>query len=438
MIRIGKMTRRKFLRAGTAAGLFTAAPLFVPRHVLGLAGTAGANERIVLGIVGMGVRGDQLVLNVPASGRVAAICDADARKTAAATAKHKADWKIYQDYRKLIERKDLDAVIVAACDHHHVLASILACQAGKDVYCEKPLSLYIREGRALVAAAPQLRPRRADRHAAADDGDEPLCLRVRSRRRHRRHPCRGVRQFRGPDSVPGRWPPGRTNSRRRRLGPVARPGTGASVQSPAVCPLDRQRRRLVGQLARLLQRPTDGPGLAWIRYGPVCDGHGRVGAGRILADRGRADARLRFPLCQRRRGAAELSGRRTAPRAAVGGDLCRRGCKIEINRNKFTTNPPDFVKNPPDPKLAEKWEGDGWVAKGHVENWFDCIRTRAKPNADVEIGHRTASLCQLLVITRQLGRRLKWDPVRETFSDDEEANRLLDRPRRRGWELPSS
>ena len=84
---------------------------------------------------------------------MAAICDADARKTAEAVNTHKATWRIYQDYRELLEQKDLDAVFVAACDHHHVLASILACQAGKDVYCEKPLSLYVREGRALVTAA---------------------------------------------------------------------------------------------------------------------------------------------------------------------------------------------------------------------------------------------------------------------------------------------
>ena len=146
-------TRRAFLRAGAAAAFSAAAPLFVPRHVLGLAGPTGANEQIVLGIIGMGQRGVQLLSNIPASGHVAAICDADIRKTAAATAKHKVDWKVYQDYRRLTEQKDLDAVIVAACDHHHVLASILACQAGKDVYCEKPLSLYIREGRGLVTEA---------------------------------------------------------------------------------------------------------------------------------------------------------------------------------------------------------------------------------------------------------------------------------------------
>jgi len=101
-----------------------ALPAFIPRHVLGSAEAPGANEQIVLGIIGMGQRGVQLLGNIPESGRVAAICDADARKTAAATAKHKFAWKVYQDYHRLIELKDLDAVIVCPCDHHHVLASI--------------------------------------------------------------------------------------------------------------------------------------------------------------------------------------------------------------------------------------------------------------------------------------------------------------------------
>ena len=74
--------------------------------------------------------------------------------------------------------------------------------------------------------------------------------------------------------------------------------------------------------------------------------------------------------------------------------------------------------------------------QGHVQNWLDCIKTRAKPTADVEIGHRTATVCQLLVITRQLGRRLHWDPQGEVFVGDDEANKLLDRPRRDGWKLP--
>ena len=144
-----KPGRREFLRVGAAAGLCNVFPMIVPRHVLGMNGTTGSNEQVVLGIVGMGERGGQLLGNIPESGRVAAICDADQRKTAAVTKAHQADWKIEQDYRRMVEQPDLDAVIICACDHHHVLASILACQTGKDVYCEKPLSLYVREGRAL-------------------------------------------------------------------------------------------------------------------------------------------------------------------------------------------------------------------------------------------------------------------------------------------------
>ncbi|MCP4590690.1 MAG: hypothetical protein GY842_08095, partial [bacterium] len=112
--------------------------------------------------------------------------------------------------------------------------------------------------------------------------------------------------------------------------------------------------------------------------------------------------------------------------------------KIEINRNKFTTNPPDFVRNPPQPATAKIWEGPGWTARPHIQNWLDCIKSREKPNADVEIGHRSVSLCHLVNITRWVGRKLKWDPAKETFPDDPEANTYLDRPRRKGYELPET
>ncbi len=73
-----------------------------------------------------------------------------------------------------------------------------------------------------------------------------------------------------------------------------------------------------------------------------------------------------------------------------------------------------------------------------MQNWIDCIRTRELPVADVEIGHRSISVCHLANITRQVGRRLKWNPAKEQFIDDDEANRYVDRPRRQGYELPAS
>jgi len=72
----------------------------------------------------------------------------------------------------------------------------------------------------------------------------------------------------------------------------------------------------------------------------------------------------------------------------------------------------------------------------HLKNFFECMRTRKRPNADVEIGHRSNSVCHLVNICRRLGRRLQWDPQAERFTGDEEANRLCSRPRRKGYELP--
>ncbi len=358
------------------------------------------------------------------------------RKTAATLKSHRADWKVYRNYRKMFEQPDLDGVIVTACDHHHVMASILACQAGKDVYCEKPLSLYIREGRALVSAA-----RKYDR--VVQTGTQQRTMEMN------RFACELVRNggigtirvvecvnFSGPIAYPvdglpeepipeevdwdlwqGQAPAHPFN---RRLFAHWTDGVGGWWGSWR----DYSNGQLTGlgshafdMVQYALGADQSGPVELWpVENGPTARIHFRYANG--------VEVRLRFPDQEPYRG----------PRngAIFVGDKC----KIEINRNKFTTNPPDFIKNPPDPKLAEKWEGDGWIAKEHVQNWLDCIKTRAKPNADVEIGHRTASVCQLLVITRQLGRRLKWDPDNERFLADEEANQLLDRVRRPGWELP--
>jgi predicted dehydrogenase len=110
--------------------------------------------------------------------------------------------------------------------------------------------------------------------------------------------------------------------------------------------------------------------------------------------------------------------------------------KIEIDRNRFTATPSELVKDPPEPQKAEIWEGPGWQAKFHIQNWLDCIKSRAKPVADVEIGHRSITVCHLANIARLAGRKLRWDPAKETFIGDDEANRHLERPKRKGYELP--
>jgi hypothetical protein len=116
--------------------------------------------------------------------------------------------------------------------------------------------------------------------------------------------------------------------------------------------------------------------------------------------------------------------------------------KLEINRNKVTSNPPEIAQ-----KLLEavdvaeeerKWSDALalWQARHHLQNWLDCIKTRDKPVADVEIGHRSVTVCHLANIARAVGRPLRWDPVAEQFMGDTAADALLVRERRKGFELP--
>jgi hypothetical protein len=109
---------------------------------------------------------------------------------------------------------------------------------------------------------------------------------------------------------------------------------------------------------------------------------------------------------------------------------------ITAPRNGFAAFPGNLVSDPPDPSTAALWQGKGIVAKPHLQNGRDCIKTRRDPNAPVEVGHRSVTVCHLAGIARELKRKLRWDPVAETFRNDAEANNLIDRPRRSGWELP--
>jgi predicted dehydrogenase len=103
--------------------------------------------------------------------------------------------------------------------------------------------------------------------------------------------------------------------------------------------------------------------------------------------------------------------------------------KLAIDRGRLVYDPAEL----PDAKFPKESAGDS-----HVENWIECLQSRAKPNADVEIGHRSATIAHLGNIARWTGRKLKWDPVNEVFPDDADANKYLDRPRRKPYELPTT
>jgi predicted dehydrogenase len=409
-------------RSAALAAAAVAAPAIVPSGALATTDRPGANDRVVIGFIGTGGRARQLMDHVPASGRIVAISDCYLQRMAETLQQKGTDWKTYQDHRRMIDREKLDAVVVATPDHARVLPCIHACQAGLDVYAEKPLTVTIAEGRVLVDAVRKYeRVFQVGSQQRTMEMNRFACEFVRNGGVGKLRVVLGM-NYPGPRCYTGlpeepipegldwdRWQaqaPWRPYNRQLHFGWMGwRAYSGGEMTNWGAHGLD--------QIQWALGMSESGPVEIW----PVTEGpNGKVSvkyANGVV---------VRLELDQGPMGGAIFAGDQA---------------KIEINRNKFTTNPPDLVKDPPQPATAEIWEGPGWIARPHIQNWLDCIKTREKPNADVEIGHRSISVCHLANLARQIGRKLRWDPKTETFPGDEEANCYLDRPKRKGYELPN-
>ena len=387
-------------------------------------GVAGANDRIRVGVIGTGNRGNLLIDQLPAGAEIAAIADCNGRRAEETASKRKARWKIHRDYRHLLDDKEIDAVIVSTHDHGRVLCCVHACQAGKDVYAEKPLTLYVQEGRALVRAA-----RRYNRIVQVGSQQRSMamnklaCAFVRDGGLGKLHFVQGV-NYTGParytglpeEPVPGdldwdMWQGQTTfkpyNSALHRNWMRWWDYSGGEMTNWGAHGID--------QIQCALGNDRTGP----VEFWPLPDG---------------PEGALAF------RYANGVTVRLEMPSGDLNGGAIFVGSKgrIEIIRNNFRTDPSRMIKDLPPPEEVQKWRDDValWQAKYHMEEWLECVRSRKTPSADVEIGHRSVSICHLANITRQLGRRLKWDPDAEQFAGDNEANSLLVRARRKGYTLP--
>ena len=425
------LSRRQLLKLGAmGAAVAIAAPSFIPSGVLAAPGKRGANERITIGAIGVGGRASLLLNQVPDGGQIVALCDCNLPRAEGFKAGKKASWPVYQHYEELLERKDIDAVIIATGEFQRVLPSIHACQAGKDVYAEKPLTLYIHEGRVLVGAARK----------------HKTVFQVGSQQRSmamNRIACELIRSG-GLGKV-------------KEVQAICYPTSGATPinafpKQPVPAGLDWDR-----WLNQAAWRPFNGAWMGWMGHRDFAGGEmtnwGAHGVDQIqwaLGMDGTAPVEM-WPLTPGDNGEVEMRYANGVPVRFVlkqgphggGKFVCEKG-KLEINRNKFSSNPKEIavelLKKVDEAAEEKKWSDQTalWQAKWHMQNWLDCIRTRRRPIADVEIGHRSISVCHLANITRWLGRRLKWDPVKEQFIGDEEANRWVNRPRRKGYELPES
>jgi len=435
MAKSTKITRRYFLGQGAAlASGGAAAAYFVPSRVFAAPGRVSANDRIGVAYIGPGRRASQL-MGLPKPGQIVAVADVNLPRAEAVARAKKC--RPYQDYHKMLESTDIDAVVVATPDHWHALASIHACQAGKHVYCEKPMTLTIAEGRAMVDAA-----RRYERivQVGSQQRSTPennfACKLIRDGHIGKVHTVIGY-NYESPwnCNLPAQTIPsgldwdtwcGPTEVRpyhkdiyvpRASPGWISfRPYSGGEMTGWGAHGLD--------QVQCALGMDNSGPVEVWTAGGkfdpPTYD---------ESESRKRGETLCGQPAVNYRYANGTVLKLRNGPHggAVFIGD---KG-KITIDRGYFKIEPDDLAV-----ELAPYDKSASPTTK-HLQNWFDSIRSGELSAGDVEIGHRSTTVCHLGNIARWIGRPLRWDPEKEIFPDDAQANLLLQRDRREPYGLPN-
>jgi predicted dehydrogenase len=423
------LNRRRFLGAATAA---IAAPLVLDSALRG-ADREGPNSRINLGFIGIGMMGRGHLRSFLGNrgAQVVAVCDVHrVRLQDAVDTVHRSYAEerkagtyrgcvAFNDFRDLLARTDIDAVVIGTPDHWHAIPAILAGRAKKDIYCEKPLSLTIAESRAMVQAA----------------RSNNIVFQTGSQQR---------------TEFSGNFRKAVEYVRSGRIGQIktVRVGVGAP---PKPCDLGVEATP-PGVDWELWNGPSPQRGFNQILCPTGIHTHFpqwrlyREYAGGMLADMGAHH----FDIAQWALGMDQSGPTKIEPPQS--GDTGLRflyangvemfhggpsGCTFEgtsgriyVDRNKLESTPASILQEP----LGERDFHLPAVGTSHRQNWLDCIRSRRLPVADVEIGARSAQVCQLANIGYQLRRTLRWDPTAEEFIDDTEANRLRSRENRAQWE----
>lgn len=426
-----RVSRRSFLRHTAGAGAALSLPTIITGCALGSRGprrVLPANERIHIGCIGVGNQGSG---NLRAFMKnVIAVCEVDKDRLATAKANvEKANGgtcAAYSDYRKLLENKDVDAVVITVPDHWHALITIHACEAGKDVYCEKPLTLRVAEGRAMVKAARRYKciVQTGSQQRSADNF-RLACELVRSGRLGKIHTVRaGISKvnFAGP-AIPDSDPPPELDYE-FWLGPAPqRPYnklrvhynfrffwdySGGQMTNWGAHHLDIAQWGLgmdeSGPISAEATKPTVYNKNGWFEVPEFCEITYKYANGVTL-------------VCgQGERGGTTFEGEKGT---------------IYVNRGRLESKPAEIIKEP-----IKDSDVHLYVSKNHHQNWLECIRSRKLPIADVEIGHRSATVCHLGNIAVRSGRKLTWDPKKEEVIGDAEQAKMLLYPYRAPWRLP--
>jgi len=444
--------RRRFLKESIGFGATSAALLGPTASAASADRVAGANERIRIGLIGCGGMGRSNLRDFVRSPNVqcVALCDVDdaqVRKTQeeildVEPVGQKADLTS-RDFRRVLERKDIDAVIIATPDHWHAIPTIQACEADKDVYVEKPLSVCIAEGRAMVdAARTKNRVVQMGTHQRSATHYADAVEHVKS---GKLGPIRLVRawaylDWKGetPAEPDGPVPEGVDYD--LWLGPApARPFnknrfhftfrwywdySGGLMTDWGAHMID------IANWAMGIKAPSSAVSFGG-KYGYPKDAMETPDTQQVVW------AYPNFSMIwEHAIGIGRGPEAREHGVAFVGeyGTLVvdRGGWEVYPETDRIDKRIREYKK----PGLPRQGAGREDYHLKHVENFLECMKSRQRPRADVEIGHDSMIACHLGNMAQRLGRLVKWNPEKETVVGDPEAQKLVSRPYRAPWTLP--
>jgi predicted dehydrogenase len=422
-------TRRDFLKK--AAGVI-AFPYVVPSSALGKAGTVAASERITIGFIGVGGHGRAVNLTnflANADAQAVAVCDVDAnnRNIARDMVNQKygnKDCATYNDFREIIERDDIDAVMISTPDHWHVPISIAAAKAGKDVECEKP-TLTVEEGRVLCET--MNRYNRVFQWSTEDrsvDVYHRMCELVRNGRIGKVHTIR-VELPSGPDTPgdPTPMPVQKDFDYEMWLGPAPyAPYTKDRIHWNFRWILDYSGGQLTDWGAHLLDGAQWGNDTEYT--GPMeVEGKG------IFCSEGLYDTAKEYRIEYKYPNGVRLIVISGTPSLRFEGS---EGWIGNVGwRGKLQAEPKNILDSVIGPNEIHLYT----CPAGEQRNFLDCVKSRKDCYFPPEIGQRCFTIAHIGNISMLLGRKLKWDPDKERFINDEQANRMLSRSMRSPWHL---
>ncbi len=424
------MKRRNFLRSTAAFPL----PMFIPSSVFGAANQPGANERVRVGIAGLGGRAKWILSNEGFPGaEIVAVADCfepRCDQMVATISKSRPElrpetWNKYADIRKMLDSEKLDAVFVETTCHARVWCMMHALAAGCDVYGEKPLALTIEEGRILADAA-----RKTGRILQTGTQQRSMPINAYCSKLIREGAIGKVREaivynFEGPAI----WKP-----------QPAQPIPAGLDWELWTNQMELRPYHKSLHFGWSNYEAYDGGGQSWGVSGwgthsldQVQCALGTDDTGPVEISLGDKDAKgwPRVTMKYANGTLLKLMGQRHTMED-LGAIFRGEKGNIEILRGHARANPAELLKDAP-----PNTPGGPKESVPHIANFIDCVRTRKKPAADAETGHRATTVCHLINICRKLDRKLQWDPKAEKFVNDQAANKLISRPRRKGYELPA-